>query len=366
MLSMVVFEGGRPAGDVDGWLSEVRGKMAAELALKGLGCGAFSEVLLVGDRRIEADSRVRKVDSSHYRPFHFGKALSRVLKENAIGGFCYFSGGSASLYTEADLAKLAITVEKAQGGIVANNAYSADFFGCSTNAPFMTEDLPDQDNCLPIYLADRGRAKTVPLPYSPEASFDVDTPTDAIILSMSGRCGDVIEKAVLKGPPGLPEGRFRHCVRRIRRTRELMHREFSDITLMGRVGPAAVIELNRLTRCRYRLFSEERGMRSFGRDEEGTARTFIAGMMKLMGVKEALEFMMSQTECLLFDDRVLFAAAGLKPRAEDRYLCDLMAWELLPEGMLRDLAKAAFEVEGVCLGGHSLVNSGAVVLAGQA
>ncbi|HPU96312.1 MAG TPA: hypothetical protein PK488_05545, partial [Bacillota bacterium] len=183
---MVVFEGGRPAGDVDGWLSEVRGKMAAELALKGLGCGAFSEVLLVGDRRIEADSRVRKVDSSHYRPFHFGKALSRVLKEKAIGGFCYFSGGSASLYTEADLAKLAITVEKAQGGIVANNAYSADFFGCSTNAPFMTEDLPDQDNCLPIYLADRGRAKTVPLPYSPEASFDVDTPTDAIILSMSG------------------------------------------------------------------------------------------------------------------------------------------------------------------------------------
>lgn len=366
MLSMVVFEGGRPNGKVDTWLSGIRGRMAAELALKGLGCGAFAEVLLVGDRDIETDPRIRKVDSSHYRPFHFGRALTRVLKEQEIDGFCYFSGGSASLYSEADLMRFARTVEREEGAIVANNAYSADFFGCSTSSAFLSEDLPDQDNCMPIYLADRGRAKLAPLPYSPEASFDVDTPTDAIILAMSGRCAGTIEDAVMEGPPGMPEGRFRRCVQRIRGIKELMHKEFTDITLMGRVGPAAVMELNRLTRCRYRLFSEERGMRSFGRDAEGTARTFMAGMMRMMGVKGALEFMMSQTEGFLFDDRVLFAAMGAKPRAEERYLCDLMAWELLPEGLLKDLAKAALEVDGVCLGGHSLVNSGAVVLAGQA
>jgi hypothetical protein len=263
----------------------------------------------------------------------------------------------------AGILSFAKAVNEAEGAIVANNAFSADFFGCSDCSPFLVDDLPPADNSVPIYISDHYGIKLIPLPYSVEGSFDVDTPTDALILSQAAGCPEKVRRASLAGIEGLPEGRLQLVSSRLAHVKALMRKDFSDITLAGRVGPASVIELNRLTRCRYRLFSEERGMRSFGRDEEGTARTIFADLFKQSGAHGMLELIMSQTEGLLFDDRVLFAALKAKPNAEERYLSDLLAWELMPEGMPRQLAKAAYEIGGICLGGHSLVNSGAVAIA---
>lgn len=363
MLTMIVFEGGPAEGSVERWLTRVRSALAEQLVAKGLSSGAFGNVVVVSDRQLDLPTAVKRVNSQGLVPFRFGDTLSKVLEDPSIKGFCYFSGGSAPLYSPEDLAAFAKRVSDADGGIVANNAFSADFFGTADKAPFLADDLPPQDNSVPIYLSERGRAGLEAIPFSPEASFDIDTPTDALVLALSGRCGREVETAIAEGSKLLPAGRMEKARGRLFRAKELMHSDLSDITLTGRVGPAAVMELNRLTRCRYRVFSEERGMRSFGRDEEGTARTLFSRIVAEKGELGLLEDLTVNTEALLFDDRVLFAATGAKPGAEERFLSDLMAWELMPDGLPRRLAEAACHIDGVALGGHSLVNSGAVVLA---
>lgn len=362
-MTMVVFEGGRPKGQVEGWLSDARSRMAEALLQKGADSGAFGRILLLTDKEVHAPAGVKVLDSSRLSPFHFGDALASVLSDEGIAGFCYFSGGSVPLWSAMDFARFAESVKVSDGAILANNAFSADFFGSTDKSPFIAKDLPPQDNSVPIYLSERERAKLSALPYTVESGFDIDTPTDALILATDPRCVASVKDEILKGPDTIPEGRIKLCFDRLLEIKALMHKDFSDITLVGRVGPSAILELNRLTRCRYRAFSEERGMRSFGRDEEGTARTLLSGMVDLLGEKGALELLMSQTQGLLFDDRVLFAAKGVRPSAEERFLSDLMAWEAMPDGLPRRIAKAAYEVEGVNLGGHSLVNSGAAVLA---
>lgn len=363
MMTLVIFEGGIPEGAVEGWLSDIRSRMAESLLDSALQTGAFDEAVLVTDKQLNVPASVKVISSKAFAPFHFGKVLKHVLEGVRPGGFCYFSGGSAQLMGPKGILSFADAVKGSNGAIVANNAFSADFFGCADKSPFLVDDLPSADNSVPIYISDHYGVKLNPLPFSVEASFDVDTPTDALILSQAAGCPEIVRQAALMKIDGLPAGRLELAAGRLAHIKALMRKDFSDITLAGRVGPASIIELNRLTRCRYRLFSEERGMRSFGRDEEGTARTVFADLFKEKGASGMLELIMSQTEGFLFDDRVLFAAMRAKPKAEERYLSDLLAWELMPEGIPRQLAKAACEIDGICLGGHSLVNSGAVAIA---
>jgi hypothetical protein len=362
MMSLLVFEGGLPESPVEGWLSEIRSRMAENLIGMALETGEFDDAFLLTDKELSVASSVEVIRSSAEGKFHFGAALQGILRERVKGGFCYFSGGSAQLLGQAGIAGFARAVRQACGGIVANNAFSADFFGSTDKVPFLLGELPPQDNSVPIYISERHQVQLTPLPFSTEASFDVDTPTDALVLLMQPECPASVSNAVGKRISGVPSGRMDAVLGRLHRMRGLMSKDFSDITLAGRVGPAAVQELNRTTRCRYRVFSEERGMRSFGRDEEGTARTIMAELAKDRGEGGLLELIMGQTEGLLFDDRVLFAASGAKPDAEQRYLSDIFAWEALQDGLPRRLAKAALHIEGVSLGGHSLVNSGAVLI----
>ncbi len=361
-MSLLVFEGGLPQSPVEGWLSDIRSRMAENLIAMALETGEFDDAFLLTDKDLSVPSSVEVIRSRPEGHFHFGGALQGILKEKVKGGFCYFSGGSAQLLGPAGIGSFARLVKEAEGGIIANNAFSADFFGSADIAPFMIGELPPQDNSVPIFISERQQVQLKPLPFSTEASFDVDTPTDALVLSMQPGCPKAVHDAVSRRIPGVPAGRMEEAAGRLDRMRGLMSRDFSDITLAGRVGPYAVQELNRTTRCRYRVFSEERGMRSFGRDEEGTARTIMAELVKERGEAGLLGLLMGQTEGLLFDDRVLFAASGAKPDAEQRYLSDIFAWELLPDNLPGRLARAALQTEGVSLGGHSLVNSGAVLI----
>ena len=362
MMSLLVFEGGLPESPVEGWLSEIRSRMAENLIAMALETGEFDDAFLLTDKDLEVSQAVELIRSRPEGHFHFGAALQGILKEKVRGGFCYFSGGSAQLLGSQGIAEFARLVRQADGGIVANNAFSADFFGSTDRAPFLCGELPPQDNSVPIYISERQQVALKPLPFSTEASFDVDTPTDALVLLMQPKCPASVRDAIRRPIPGVPAGRMELVIRRLERMRGLMAADFSDITLAGRVGPAAVQELNRTTRCRYRVFSEERGMRSFGRDEEGTARTIMAELTRERGEDGLLRLLMGQTEGLLFDDRVLFAASGARPDARQRYLSDILAWEALPDGLPARLAKAALDTEGVSLGGHSLVNSGAVLI----
>lgn len=362
MMSLLVFEGGLPESPVEGWLSDIRSRMAENLIAMALETGEFDDAFLLTDKDLSVASAVEVIRSSPAGGFHFGEALQGMLRNKVRGGFCYFSGGSAQLLGPSGIAGFARLVREAEGGIVANNAFSADFFGSADKDPFLSGELPPQDNSVPIFISERRQVRLMPLPFSTEASFDVDTPTDALVLSMQPGCAEAVRNAVNRPIPGVPAGRMDTVIGRLERMRGLMSKDFSDITLAGRVGPYAVQELNRSTRCRYRVFSEERGMRSFGRDEEGTARTIMAELAKDRGEAGLLGLLMGQTEGLLFDDRVLFAASGAKPDARQRYLSDIMAWEMLPDGLPRRLAKAALLTEGVSLGGHSLVNSGAVLI----
>ena len=363
MMTMVVFEGGRPRGPVEGWLSDARSGMASALLRKGAESGAFGRIVLLTDKEVDAPAGVTVLDSSGLGPFRFGDALASVLSDGGISGFCYFSGGAVPLWSAEDLARFAESVERLDGAVLANNAFSADFFGSADKSPFIAEDLPSQDNSVPIYLSERGRAKLLAMPYTVEAGFDIDTPTDALILAADARCDASVKDRILKGPDTIPEGRIGLCFERLMEIKGLMHRDFSDISLIGRGEAIRDTRAEPADALPLQGVSEERGMRSFGRDQEGTARTVMAGLMDLLGEKGALELLMSQTQGILFDDRVLFAAKGAKPSAEERFLSDLMAWEAMPEGLPRRVAKAAYEVEGVNLGGHSLVNSGAAVLA---
>jgi hypothetical protein len=288
--------------------------------------------------------------------FHFGRRLAQVVAEYDAAGFVYMSGGSGILMDMAELADFVLATQARPGSIVANNVYSADMFGVADSRVALSAELPSADNGVPMMVHAAG-IPVYGLPPTTGNTFDIDTPSDLLVLSdvipVLAPYAQSVRDVVAEGPVG-------RAVGILSAARAALARDLAEIALIGRVSPATVADLNSRTTCRLRVYSEERGMRAFGRDKPGMARSLIGKMIQACGPRAFFADLAWCSDAAFIDTRVLFAHVGAELSQEERFCSDLFLWEKVPGEDVRCLVHAALDAQiPVMLGGHSLV-SGAV------
>lgn len=364
-LVALVFEGGRRQGKISRWVRQAREELALSLCRKLVLSEAFDDVTLITDNPLLAD-RTAAIDGlsteldSCCENYHFGARLGQALDSRPGDGFVYMGGGSGFFMTIPEIVQFAETVRDNPGAVVSNNPFSADMFGSSDSGAIAQLDLPPNDNAVPMIAAAAGM-RMLALESSIGSAFDVDTPSDLMILASSIPRLASSERGVLEV---ITSGPIEAAMGRLGRASDELETELSEVALIGRVSPATVKELNARTRCRLRVFSEERSMRAFGRDVPGGARSLIGRHVEAIGPEAFFADLAWCCDAAFIDTRVLFSHMGAALSQEERFASDLGFHDRIENLAVARFVKAACEARlPVVLGGHSLVSGGVRVLA---
>jgi hypothetical protein len=288
-------------------------------------------------------------------PFHFGRRLAGLIQRAGADRVLYAGGGSAPLMGLQDWRDALDGFIGDCPQAVTNNLYSSDwvaFYPARALAPRIA--TLERDNALGWVLAEECGIPTRALAPSAATRLDLDTPADLLVCRAHPRIGPRL-RAVLGGlnwPMEAVEGVL-----------EVMSRDGSHLTIIGRSSPAAWAALDRATRCWVRLFVEERGMVASGRLRRGEVRSLLADLLAYTGIDGFFAELASLTEAALMDTRVLMAARGHWPSTADRFNADLLRWQEVRDPFLREFARAAAQSSiPILMGGQSLVNGGLMAL----
>lgn len=364
----LVFEGGKAGGPIEGWVARVREELCLDLMRRLAATGCFDEVAAVTDRpalarRASAEAGARAVlgAGEPIGEFHFGCRLNQVIDELRLDSFLYMSGGSGALMADAELMAFAAAVLADKGSIVANNVYSADMFGCADARCIADAGIPAVDNQVPMWAAAERGVRPVGLEPTVGASFDIDTPADLLVFL---RAAEAFRPLIQGVAQLVADGPCARAWPRLQAASAKLGVDLAEIALFGRVSPVTVSHLNSATKCRIRAFSEERGMRAFGRDVPGGARSLIGRLAERVGFRQFFADLAWCADAALIDSRVVFAHLGAALSAEERFASDLFLWEQVGHAGAAEFTHVAAESEiPVALGGHCLVSGGVRALA---
>lgn len=239
--------------------------------------------------------------------------------------------------------------------MLANNYYSADIVGFTPGHALTKISLPAIDNTLALALSGEGGLRWVPpVQRSLGLNFDVDTPpADVLILTVHPDLGPHTKAAV---------DELNWDFQRYASLKELLVDPTGELIIFGRVGSNLFQYLDAHTRCRLRLFSEERGgMKALGRDERGgEVKSLMGRLVEELGSVEFFNFLAQLAAGgAVLDTRVLFEHFKWRLPAAERFASDLGRLDLITHPELREFTRAAIEAPiPVLLGGHSLVTGG--------
>jgi hypothetical protein len=286
--------------------------------------------------------------------FHFGKRLATLVFKYRAEVPLYIGGGSGVLMRSEDWQELLLAILNNPGSIVANNFYSSDFAAWSPGTALERIAPPGLDNDLAFRLAEHSGLRVLTLPKNAATQLDIDTPADLLTVAFHPAVG-----------PNL--GTFLNEARMDKsRTSSLLARvsdRQATSLIAGRVSASMVLYLERETRCQWRVFSEERGMRASGRELRGDVRSLLGFYLDQVGVETFFATLGRLGQAALIDSRVLFAHRGLHPSAQDRFSSDLLHPEEIVDPFIRAFTEAARDAPlTVLLGGHSLVSGGMYAL----
>ncbi|MHB8459420.1 MAG: hypothetical protein ACYDAK_08855 [Candidatus Limnocylindrales bacterium] len=327
---------------------------------------AVAERHLAGFRRAGADDVAILGEPADDTPF--GARLRRLaaIAVEQRAGLVVLGSGSTPMATLADRRRF---VEVAAGRTgsrmaLANNRYSGDAIAIAD--PSALPPIPDlpSDNALPRWLAERAGWTVTDLARSWHLQVDLDSPLD-VELTSSGNDAD----------PELDLVRARLAT-----LQTVAADRRAELLVAGRTSATTVRWLESNTRCRVRVFIEERGLRAssrlaLGGDEDGARSRpprpsgrpphSILGIALDRDGPETLGVLLAGlADGALIDTRVLLAhrlGADERswPSAEDRFASDLLLADRIGDPWLRALTAAAATAEiPIALGGHSLVGPG--------
>lgn len=305
--------------------------------------------------------------------FHFGRHLQQTAARFGLGAepIITLGGAACPLASTADFTRWArMLLEAAEPTVIMNNPMSPDITGFTPARVLQSMELPDTDNALGYALRQRGLERVL-LPLDPRLMFDLDTPTDALILSAlaeQGKAGAFGELAAGLGPrsrrvlQGLPWDR-----QPLLSALEVLKEPGAEILLAGRVGPSLVTFINKNLPLRVRVLSEERGMKALGRLENGQVRSLMAHWLRDGDFQGFFSVLADTCHAAFIDTRVLFAHGGRRVSDGDRWASDVARWQGITDTFVRDFTRAAAEARlPVVLGGHTLVLGGVWTLAASA
>ena len=349
-------------GDVGPTLSEqilgnVREAIALDMIEKGLTVDRISRIIVGTNRRSFLNKLSRlPVDVILDYPdetFHFGRQLQTVIEEFHIQKVFYMGGGAAPLLSVDGLRSMIQALDDGPNRLVTNNLYSSDMVGFST-ALLSHIELPSRDNDLAWKLAQLGNLEVRQPPRSPGTSFDVDTLTDVIILTvcpqLSGQARRVVDSLNLDS-------------RRLREIVDCLKNPDATLMLMGRASADVWRMLQARAHCKVRLIVEERGMRASGRLARREARSLAGFYAQQFGFDALFDLLAQSADAALIDNRVLFAHLGPWPSDADRCYSDLSLPTEIGDPTIRALTQAAMDAPiPIVMGGHSLMSGGMLAM----
>jgi len=353
-VSLVVFEGGPVRSTIEEQMQMVREGMVLDLVEKARQGGVEQVVVVTSYQglaeRLNPTGAKVVLDEDIREPFHFGRRLQDVVKLYGLEKVLYMGGASAPLISSSEFTYLRELLEQNEGILLANNYYSADIVGFTPGQALSNITLPPIDNTLALALSNEAGLRWIPIQRTLGLNFDVDTPTDLLILSVHPDMGNHTREAVQD---------LQWDFQRYRAIKELLGNPNGEMIIYGRVGSNLFQYLDANTRCRLRLYSEERGMKALGRDTRGEVTALMGRLIDELGFVKFFDFLADLAMGAVLDTRVLFEHFKWQLTSGDRFASDLGAVDLITHPMLREFTSAAMEAKiPVLLGGHSLVAGG--------
>lgn len=357
----VIFEGGiPPQNDLQETVTGLRHAVTLDTVEKYVAAGINQVVLATNFPALAGAAErlgARIQDTRMEAPFHFGRALQRLVTDLDVDGVLYCSGAALPLIAPAEIAWILQTMEQHPPCVVVNNLQSVDLVAWNPADYIQRIEPPDNDNFIGWLLREAGMERIL-IPNSAGIHFDLDTPTDYLILALSG-LGGARTRAALKA--------LRWPTDRLQAAAEILAMDLPEVAVVGRVGTPILDHFNRYLRVRLRVFSEERGMKALRREEEGRVVSLIADLIDDLGPKRFFKKLESTCSAVFFDTRVVFANRGRRVTEWDRYYSDLGLVDQIHDPWVRAFTEAAFSCNiPVVLGGHSVVSGGLWVLADRA
>lgn len=348
-VAAVIFEGGAPRHTVVRELTRVRHAVVLDTIGKLRAVPLVDEIILCTNYpALAEEAALLGAKIAHEPlPFHFGRALQTIVRQAQCEGVIYLGGAAAPLLSVAEFSELAEGLCTRAPVVITNNPQSADIVAFAPAAALLALTPPENDNTLATLLRQGGLARIF-LPHSAGVHFDLDTPNDALVLSLSRELGERTQ-AALKTLPW-DSTRLKQALERMRATH-------CECALIGHVNPAVMAHINRNTFLRLRVFSEERGMKALDREARGAVVSLLGHYLASVGTRRFFADLSRTCDVCFMDTRVLFAHFKLKLSEEMRFLSDLGRFEEISHPWLAEFTQAAAEAEiPVILGGHSLVS----------
>lgn len=357
-VSLIIFEGGQSVTPIEVQMTAIRKSVALDTIEKMSAIPDIDEIILCTnypDLAQQASTFGVEVDfDDDLDAFHFGERLKNVINSRGLENVIYMGGVSAPLITPEEVTAIARDLRERKNVVVVNNVQSADLIAWTPGSAINHIELPSADNILGFRLRRAGLSRIL-IPNSPRINFDIDTPTDILLLGMQP---DV-------GPRAADEiARLGWDDSNIRAAKEVFGTADSHVTLIGRVGPPIMqfISMNLITHLR--VYSEERGMKALGREESEEAISLVGQFIDSVGPYEFFRALGRLSQAVFFDTRVVFAHKKLHPTEWDRFNSDLGRYDLIKDPFIRDFTVAATKAGyPIVLGGHSLIYGGIWLLA---
>ena len=357
-VTAVIFEGGQARTELDQVIAGVRKQVVLDTAEKLAKVSEIDDVVLVTNYPVlagEARSMGITVDlETSAASFHFGRRLREVIVDHEIENVIYMGGAAAPLLTGKEFGDIAGSLKRERNLVIMNNVQSADLVAFSPARAIDEIEPPDKDNPLGNLLREIGLRRVL-VPNSGRVNFDLDTPTDILILGLHPGCGQRAKKAIqeLNWPREKIDQAF-----------DVLRQASKEVAVIGRVGPAVVQYVNSNMVHRMRVYSEERGMKALGREDRGEVISLLGFMVQELGPKAFFSYLAKVSDVAFIDTRVIFGHLRKQLSDWDRFQSDLGHYDLIKDAWTREFTQCAHEAGiPVVLGGHSLVAAGLWLLA---
>ena len=352
-ISALVFEGSHPKSWVEEMMVKVRQAALLDNLEKIQQVPHFAAVYLHTNRP-ELVSPAKKLgakvflNKKNIEEFHFGRELQDAIQQHELKRVVCLNGAGSPLITVEELNMICHKLLSREQFVYTNNTQSVDIIAFTVPDNINQVELPAKDNSLAMTLRDQLNLKMELMPHTLGLLFDIDTPSDLIVLKEGPFAGSRTRKALESMPL---DGS------KLAAAKLILKEEYEDIAIIGRVGAPVIERLNSLLKLRLRVFSEERGMKSLGRIEAKEVISLLGLLMDHAGLEHFFQYLAQVARCVFIDSRVLMYHYQYEFSDRERFLSDLGKWDDLENPWLKEFTRLAVTCPvPVILGGHSLVS----------
>lgn len=361
-VSAVLFEGSQPKSNVEEAMVRVRHAALLD-NLEKIGKAPGFDRIYLCTNRIElvepASCLGAKVILNSIPPdkFHYGQELQAIIKDHGLQRLFCLNGAGCPLITVEELSMVSQKLLSSEHFVYTNNTQSVDMVAFTVPPGLDLVELPAMDNSLAMTLRDQLGLEMELMPHSLGLLFDIDTPSDLLVLGSGPFAGPRTRAAI--DSLNLDYGTLEEA-------KAVLSDEYEEVALIGRVGAPIIGRLNAILKLRLRVFSEERGMKSLGRIEGNEVISLLGLLIDHAGIDLFFSYLARVARCAFIDSRVLIHHYRQIPSDQDRFLSDLGLWKEIGNPWLREFTRAAVECPiPIILGGHSLVSGSLWVLCSE-